>query len=278
MEAQLLDINMTDQIVENLMAHRSHLSYSSLSAFGESPKDFIDYKLRKKEQSDAMAYGSMVHCLVLEPADFENRYMAFVDDEICAAIGGAKPRATKQYKEWLSEQEAGLNGRIMVSPVEYRHAKIVSDNVKFNRASRAVLDLCPRRELPIEWEYQNFMFKGFIDMDGDSAICDLKTCADASPKKFQRDIVAMDYHMQAAMYMHAQGKMKDFYHIAVDKNGGVSVHQMDKHLLEAGAERYERLIGRFNECILMDGWDQSYDFWSDRWDGIYKAEKPAWMF
>ena len=277
MEAQLLDINPAEKIMQKLMAHESHLSYSSLSAFGESPKDFIDYKLRKAEPTDSMAYGSMLHCLILEPGDFENRYLALDDSEICDEIGGAKPRATKSYKEWYAIQEAGLNGRIMVSPVEYRHAKAVAGNVRYNRASRAILEMCPRRELPIEWEYQNFLFKGFIDLDGDSAIADIKSCADASPKKFQRDIVNMDYHLQAAMYVRGCGKPKDFYHIAVDKKGGVSVHLMDKYLLEAGMERYENLIQRFNECILCDGWDQSYDFWSPRIDGLFKADKPMWV-
>jgi len=284
MEVQLLEVNLTEQIVENLMAHRSHLSYSSLSAFGESPKDFIDYKLRKKETTEAMAYGSMVHCLVLEPGDFLNRYMPLDDAAICDQIGGVKPRATKAYKEWYTDLESRLDGKIMVSPLEYNHAKIVAGNVRYNRASNAILNLCPSRERGIEWFYSNFLFKGFIDLDGESAIADLKTCTDASPRKFQRDIVSMDYHLQAAMYVKADmilnghTRMKDFYWIAVDKKGGVSVHQADKHLLEAGLERYEFLLLRFNECILSDRWDESYDFFAEAWTGIYKAEKPNWMY
>lgn len=284
MEAQLLEINLTEQIVENLMNHSSHLSYSSLSAFGESPKDFIDYKLRKREPTDTMAYGSMVHCLVLEPEDFMNRYEPLDDSAICDEIGGAKPMATKKYKEWYADQESKLNGKIMVSPLEYNHAKIVAGNVRHNRASRAILTLCPQREKGIEWLYSNFLFKGFLDLEGESAIADLKTCTDASPRKFQRDIVNMDYHLQAAMYLKADmilndhRRLKDFYWIAVDKNGGVSVHQADKHLLESGMERYELLLARFNECILSDRWDESYDFFAESWTGIYKAEKPGWMY
>ena len=287
MEALLSNLSFSEMIVENLMSHRTHLSYSSLSAFGESPKDFINYKIRKREQTDAMAYGSMVHCLVLEPDDFENRYLAFDDTDFCESLkaGGAKsPRATNAYKDWYAQQEAGLGDRIMVSPVEFNHAKIVAGNVIHNRASAAILRMCPNHEKAIEWIYQNFLFKGFIDLDGDSAICDLKTCADAEPRKFQREVVNMDYHLQAAMYIKADmllrntDRMKDFYWIAVDKKGGVSAHQADKHLLESGMERYEKLISSFNECILSDRWDESYDYWSERWDGIYKAEKPSWMY
>src|SRR5687767_9617340 len=89
-----------DRIVNGLMSHENHLSYSSISAFKHSPRKFIDYKMGIKEETDAMLYGSMLHCLVLEPDDFFNRYHTIEDGDICNQIGGAKPRATKVYKEW----------------------------------------------------------------------------------------------------------------------------------------------------------------------------------
>lgn len=265
-------------IVSNLMSGEAALSFSSLKEFKNSPKDFIDYKLKKKEQTPAMIYGAMVHCLVLEPSEFDKRYHAIDDLDICNQIGGAKPRATKAYKEWyeIAKMEAG--DRILVETDEMNHARAVAINVHENRASHKVLKIANEREKDVEWEFKNFKFKGKIDGIGKNAIFDLKTCADAENVKFQRDIISMGYYLQAAMYRTAVGEALDYYIIAVDKIGGVSVHQLNEDLLEYGLNEYSRLLDRFNECILSEGFNMSYDFWSMRHDGIFTAEKPSRFF
>lgn len=278
MELSKVEINQAKQIVDGLMKHESHLSYSSLSAFKQAPSVFINYKLGKKEETDAMIFGSMVHCLVLEPWDFFNRYHCLEDEEICIQIGGAKPRATKAYKEWkeVAMQEAA--GKILVETNDYTSAKIIASSVLYNRASAKILDLAWEHEQGIEWEFKNFRFKGFIDGIGDKTMFDLKTCADAQPDAFQREIINRGYYLQAAMYLYAKGKVLDYYIIAVDREGGVSVHKMEMALIEHGMNEYNELLDKFNECILQDSFDQSYDFWSERYDGIYMAEKPKWLY
>lgn len=266
------------EIIARLMSGESWLSYSSLSCFKSSPKDFIDYKLKLRVETDAMVYGSMVHCLVLEPQDFENRYFCLEDSEICSAIGGAKPRATNRYKEWYAGAIAEAGDKIIVEADDYANAKIVAINVLNNRASRKVLNLCPEREKEIEWDFMNFKFHGKIDGIGPKAIFDLKTCADADNNKFQRDLINMGYYLQAAMYMYGSGGSQDYYIIAADKVGGVSVHQLDVHLLDYGMKEYTFILEKFNECILTDSFGQSYDFWSKRYDGIFTAERSTKMF
>lgn len=225
-----------------------------------------------------MIYGSMVHCLVLEPEKFDARYFTIDDTNIMLEIGGAKPRSTTRYKEWFATESLKAGERTVVDPDEYRHAKIVAMNVQHNRASAKVLNLITEREKPIEWEYKNFNFRGFIDGYGMKAVMDLKTCADAEPKKFQRDLINNGYYLQAAMYLYGLQMHKPYYIVAVDKVGGVSVHLLDEHLLEYGMKEYEMLCDKFNECILTDSFHKSYDFWAERFDGIFMATKTGWMF
>jgi exodeoxyribonuclease VIII len=267
-----------ETMVDQLMKGEMRLSYSALSAFKESPAKFIEYKTRQKVTTDAMIFGSMVHCLILEPEDFNNRYFTFDDSEKTKEVGGEKPRATKAYKEWKAVTMAEAGDRVVVDPGDFASAQIIAQNIANNRAAAKVLRLCPRHEKPIEWEYKNFKFHGFIDGDGDEATFDLKICADASPRKFLRTIYEMDYHMQGAMYQCGNDRVKRHYMIAADRSGGVSVHLLHDKLIEKGMEEYDRLVGKFNECILSDGWDQSFDFWSERYDGIYSAEPATWMF
>ncbi len=267
-----------DNIVHRLMSHEDHLSYSSISAFKNSPRKFIDYKTGVKDETDAMLYGSMLHCLVLEPDDFFNRYHIIEDLDICNQIGGAKPRATKVYKEWYQTalQEAGE--KKIVETNDYHAARIAAANVTNNRASAKILSMADQREKPLDWEFKNFKFKGFIDGDGEKIIFDLKSCPDASPQKFQREIMQRGYYMQAAMYLCGLGQVKDSYIIAVDKLNGVSVHKLENKLIEHGATEYNEILDKFNHCILTDAFDQSHDFWSDRWDGTFMCEKPGYLY
>lgn len=278
MELQHIQLNRTQPIVDALMSHDGHLSFSSLKAFKESPATFMEYKLAKREPTDAMLFGAMLHCLVLEPGEFDNRYHCLDDQDICGQIGGAKPRATKAYKEWKAVAMAEAGDKELVETNEYLAAKIIASNVLHNRASAKILDLGWEHEKLIDWEFKNFMFRGFIDGKGDKAIFDLKTCSDAAPKKFQRELIDHSYYLQAAMYLYGVQENLPYYIIAVDRKGGVSVHKLEDKLIEVGMSEYNKLLDKFNECILKDLFDQSYDFWSERFDGTFIAEKPGWMY
>lgn len=278
MELQNIQLNKTQPIIDALMSHEGHLSFSSLKCFKESPATFMEYKLAKREATDAMLFGSMLHCLVLEPQEFEKRYLCLDDQDICNQIGGAKPRATKAYKEWYQFTIGEAGERQIVETNDYISAKIIASNVLHNRASAKVLDMGWEHEKAIEWEFKNFMFHGFIDGKGGKAIFDLKTCPDAAPQKFQRELISNSYYLQAAMYLYGVQGNLPYYIIAVDRKGGVSVHKLEDKLIEQGMSEYNKLLDRFNECILKDLFDQSYDFWSDRFDGTFIAEKPGWMY
>jgi hypothetical protein len=279
-----------DAIIMRLIRGEDHLSFTSLNAFRRSPVSFIDYKLGKleetQEETDAMKFGAMIHTLVLEPHLFDERYFTFDDSDKCEElrVGGAKsPRATKAYKEWYSVQASSAGDRMIVKPQEAAHARLVANNVKYNRAARRVMDLCPKHEVPIEWTFQNFTFKGYIDGCGEHAIFDLKSMADAEKRKAQRAVTDKGMYIQAAMYQHGMGIGKPLPHyiIAVDKMSGVSVHELHPRLLQQGMEDYMQLVDLFNVCIINDDFERSFDFYAEyreeRRTGIFSAELPGYM-
>jgi hypothetical protein len=265
-------------VVSRLMSGEGHLSFSSLKAFAESPARFVEYKLAKPEPTDAMVLGKIVHCLILEPEEFDKRYVCLDDVDICNQIGGAKPRATNKYKEWKAVALAEAGDRELIDNNDFYLATKMANAVRDNRASAKILALCPEREKKIQWEFKNFQFLGFIDAKGEKAKVDIKMCVDASPRKFQRTIIEEKYYLQDAMYTYAEGEDVPFYNIAVDRSGGVSVHKIHQHLLEHGMTEYNMLLDRFNECILKDHWDRSHDFYSELFDGTFVCEKPGWLY
>jgi hypothetical protein len=112
---------------------------------------------------------------------------------------------------------------------------------------------------------------------------DLKMVPDAEPKKAQRTIAQMWYYGQAAMYLHGNSKEpvkepKNYHVVCADKMGGVSVHTLKEALIKHGMEEYTHFVSKFNECIIKEAWDQSHDFFSLRWDGLFDMAKAAWMY
>lgn len=263
-----------DGIIKKILRHESPLSYSSLSQFAESPADFIRYKLKEFERTEAMIYGAMVHCLILEPGKFYDRYFILDDKAKKKEIGGAKPGATTAYKDWFLNTKVTAGKKELVTTEDFEMANSIASGVINNRSANAILNLCPEREVKIEWEYLNYRFSGIVDGKGKGNKFDIKTCTDANPKKFRWTILDMWYHVQAAMYGVAGNDLNDNYFIiAVDKKGGISCHQLSSGLLEKGRKEYEYYVNKFSECILSDSFNNSnYDFFAERWDGIYDVD------
>lgn len=266
-----------DQLIHDIMSGEKKLSYSSIKAFRNSPSDFIDYCFREKVQTDAMLLGTLIHCLVLEPDTFESKYTIMDDSAKVAEIGGGNPRATNLYKAWKAEFLAMAKGEVIPLKL-HQQATIIANNTKYNRASSKILSICPNREQRVTWTYKNFEFQGYYDGGGDKARCDIKLVPDASPRKAQRTIIDRWIHGQAGMYLTADGLYLPFYIICVDRKGGVSVHKLDKSLIDHALQEYSTIMDKFSECILKENFDQSYEFWAESYDGIFIADKPAYMY
>ena len=267
-----------DQLISDLMGGVKTLSFSSLKAFRNSPADFIDYAFREKKQTDAMLLGTLIHCLVLEPEQFDSRYTVMDDTDIMAELADSgNPRNTKKYKEWKATFIANCVGETITLKMK-QQAEIIAGNITHNRAAKKVLSLCPKREQKIEWQYKNFGFRGYYDLGGEKIRADIKKVPDASPRAAQSTIIKMWYHGQAAMYLTAEGIKLPFYIICADAKGGVSVHKIDKSLIDHALEEYSTLVDKFNECLLKESFNQSYDFWAESYDGIYVCDKPAYMY
>lgn len=266
-----------EELVEKLLSGEEHLSFSSLNAFAQSPKAFIDYKFLEKEETPAIVYGSVVHCLTLEPEKFDLDFFVFRDLDICKEIGGTVPRNTNRYKAWAAEEKLKAGERTTINEELYNKAVLASEQILSNNASKWLIKECYGKEVEMDWEFKNFKFLGYKDAEAADFILDLKTCQDADPRAFQRNLILSNYFIQAAMYLYGTGVDKDFYFIAVDGNLEVSVHKLERELIMYGMERYDQLVKYFNTCIIMNAWDKSYDFYSDRRDGAYLAEKPRYI-
>ena len=246
--------------IDMIMNGKKGLSFSSLKAFLQSPRHFYRYKTAKKTTT-AMEEGTAFHMSILEPEEFEKKYFILDDSKICAEIGGAKPRVTTKYKEWVEQEIGKHEGQTMLSLDDYNQYKEMGRFLRQCTATKHLLGGLIATEKPFKMEYEGFMITGKIDGVGSDYILDLKKIADASFQKVKWVIRDMLYDMQGAIYSLAEGKVK-YYLIFIDNSCNVTVVKLCVETLKAGEAKFDGAVNEFRRCVEEDLFNSSYEFYN----------------
>lgn len=237
---------------------RDYLSVSALKAFKRSPNHYIQYLTGPRKESKAMAFGSALHCAVLEPQEFDKRYVISpgFDKRTKAGKEGAAAFAAQHPDLTVIDEAQGANLKLVAQAVHGtpEAAKLLQEAVAFEQVRTEPVGGVP--------------FKGIADIVGPYWVADLKTCRDASPAGFGRSAAQLHYHLQAAAYKRLW-HVPDFYWIAVESDApwNVAVYRQDEESAEKADALLMRLIAEWQE---WDGKPQSY------FSGVQDLALPAW--
>lgn len=246
--------------IEQIMAGEKHLSFSALKAFMQSPRHFYAYKT-DKETTDSMKEGTMFHMAVLEPEKFKESYWVLDDTEKCAEIGGAKPRATSAYKDWVQSEIAKNEGKEMISKESYDTYLKMGEYLNRNSATKHLMDGLVDRESEFEINHLGFTVKGKIDGLGSDYIIDLKKVADSSYKRVRWVIEDMMYDMQAGIYCAAK-RIKKYYLVFIDSSCAVTVVKLGEGAIQNGFGKFEIALDEFRRCAEENLFESSYEFFN----------------
>ena len=231
--------------IENEEYHASErLSWSKLKHFLKSP---LDYKHRFLDGNDsgptaAMEFGSLVHCLALEPELFKRDYVVWTGTS----------RSTKAGKEEWAMIER--DGRIAVKEADLDHALNVS---------RAALTVLPPGDTEVAF---------YATIEGVECQCkvdrieplsgqlfDIKTCADIH--KFKRGMEFGDWLLGDTFYRMVIDQSSNFLPPPVRYIGVQTTAPHDVLVLHYPADLYEAskevVLGhlrRFAKCKATDTW------------------------
>ena len=92
----------------------------------------------QEKESDALVFGKLCHCLLLEPSQFQGQY---------AVVDFGKTRSNKKYESAKEENP----GKIIVTPDEVDRALKMIQNVKEHKLASAILDGATA-EMPFVWK------------------------------------------------------------------------------------------------------------------------------
>jgi hypothetical protein len=243
------------------------LSHSMLSCLAQNP---MECKMRyvddpptlPKKDSAAFAMGHAVHCLALEPDEFEERFVSFPKVD----------RRTKEGKEFAARFEAENKGKIILDPQEFQDAmacvQALNDHPEF-----ATIMAQPRRvEVPFEFELFGHPFKAKPDaiIDSMKLILDIKTTDDASPHRWQWSAVDYGYHRQAYIYQQAvQLETNEWYRFifaVVEKPKPstrgipptVALYELNDTTIEMGEDDTLGLVREYERRTKENDWQQPY--------------------
>ncbi len=198
-----------------------------------------EHKDMFKLSGGKFVFGSALHCLVLEPDEFDDRYV--VED-----FDGCKSgKNTKLYKEGRARWMPTVKGRQPISLSDLIQIRTMARNVKAI-ASRIMTN--GEAEIGMFAEIDGVQVKAkadYLRLDI-QAVFDVKTTK--SIKSFPTSMVDFNYISQAALYSdiarEITGKPFDFYFILVENSSPymVRIAKIGQTTLEIGRQIYGDMI------------------------------------
>ncbi len=236
-------------------------------------------------ESTAMVLGSMVHCLVLEPDEFDRRYLA-------QPTPGEQDLVTVPHlKAWLKHHnlnQAGSKSELIErilqhdpdapvwSVMEEKRQQARQKTVKPDLMAQArcmadsVLNTPQARWLMGEGEAEvsvwgqheetGLLLKCRPDWLRKEICIDLKTCACSGPRQFGQDFLKFGYELQQAHYTStltsAGIEIEVFAFIAVENEAPyvTQVYLLDNQGIEAAFRRWNKIMNSLAECLANDRW------------------------
>lgn len=239
-----------------------------------SPAHARHYMVTAHEPTAAMIFGSAVHCAILEPDEFANRYTKAPQVD----------RRTKAGKDaWTAHQEANAD-RISLTPDEWQQANDLRDSVwVYNTIGKTLLGNATHNEVSAAWhdDKTGHLCKGRIDklakVDGWSTLIDLKTTEDASAGAFPKSIHKYGYHRQAAFYLDGLDRLakgnRRFVILAVEKSPPYccATYEVDEASIEEGRKLYREALNTYAAC-------KANNHWPGYPSKIQPISIPSWAF
>lgn len=264
--------------MSNAEYHASEgISKSGLDLVSRSPAHYYAKYLDPNrpaaaEQTASQLDGEIAHCAILEPEEFDKRFV----------VGPDVSRQTKAWKEFA--EQAAAQGLTAIKPDQHKTAHSQAESV---RAISSISEGFAKgyAEVSAYWidDETGVLCKCRPDFVADYGpagvvLIDVKTCGSASPAEFSRMIAKHRYHVQDAFYSEGFAKASGrkvlgfvFAAVEMDYPYIASAVQLDEESKAQGAADYRRSLDLYAECL-------SSGVWSGYGNEVHLARLPAWAF
>jgi len=261
---------MINKIIQGMPAPEYH-SIDALSASGakqllKTPAHYIASR-NSGPPTAAMLLGTVVHTMVLEPGNFD------AEVAVCPKFD----MRTKFGKQSREEFEETTNGKIVIDEFKYERAKGISESLRSHPFFKEHVKN-GEAETTMMWEQYGVQCKARVDYIAKDVIYDVKTCQDASPSGFSKQIAKFQYHIQAAHYLFGRKQLAgvnldraNFVFLAVESEPPYScgIYTLTSRSLKQGLREIARAAERFASIGEAEP-HKNYT------DGVMEISLPSW--
>lgn len=204
------------------------------------------------KQTDEMIKGSMLHCLLLNPEDFESEFYLLPEMD----------RRTKVGREAYQIAMDNAGERIVASVDLYEEAKLMLGSVKENQRAMELLGPC-KTEVSYFWKcaFSSLSMRARVDACTADYMIEVKTSRSAEPSAFERQAFNMSYDLSASHYcegMRAQGddRPRTVYFLVVENYAPfvTQVYKADELFMESGHDKWMSAVTKLESAMATDKW------------------------
>ncbi len=240
------------------------LSYSSLKEFSKSPAHYIEYLRKEFKPTPAMALGSLVHCLLLQPNELGKQFFVMPNID----------KRTKEGKAKYEEAVEASKGKQIVTESDYEDANNLVNKVLSEGHIANAIQQCFRFEHEWKQEIYGLPFRGFFDGEAYDYILEVKTASDANPKTIINDFFNRSYHIQGGLYSMVSNKPVKYLIIETTAPYNVVLADATEDYIQYGIKEVERLSASFLECMNNHMFNMGYDYFTE---GNMEIGLPSWL-
>lgn len=203
------------------------------------------------EDTEAMQFGRLQHCLLFEPQEVENRYWTWTGR-----------RAGNDYKAYCEEAEAS-DAEVVRDTGQYSMESALEAAQGFLRNSRIqALIAAGKAEQTILIPEVGMQCKGRLDWisTAEHVLTDLKTTAEIEPNLFGRSFFRFGYDLKLGFYRrwlnNISGDQWPVEVIVLESKPpyDVATIPIPDAVLDRGVDKGLEILARIKECIEADEW------------------------
>jgi exodeoxyribonuclease VIII len=231
------------------LSKKDFISSSDIKSFLKSPKYYYwnKYLNNVKEDQRHFAIGSALHEMILEPHLFKSNYI------VIPKIDKRTKEGKSLYNEFLIESQ----GKRLIEENEMSMILEMAENATKNETFMSFLENS-HREVSCykvdETTGLNLRIRPDILPQNKSAIVDIKSCIDSSPKEFKRNVYSYGYSISAAYYCDVLNR-EHYVFAAIEKQApyDIALYSLNDEMREFGKQQYRMALD-----LLTWSYDNNY--------------------
>lgn len=237
------------------------LSASGAKKLLHSPAKYLASRQEASKATPAMAFGTMFHALILEPALFARTYthqgpsMAGIRTK--DGKDAKNPAGTEEGKARIAQWEADNPGMSIVPVADWDRAHRMRASMERRGLLEEFTD--GMAEASVLWDIDSVPCKSRIDFLRHDGCADLKTCADISDDGIARSALNFGYSTQVAAYMEASamtGRGRGFVFVFCETEAPYQcvLKTPDPQFIGHGQREWDRAVELYRACTETGDW------------------------